>query len=121
MTYQNSLFEVQQGVARLTLNRPDQPNSFSAAMHEEVRAALELFKAAPSFLVHVLTGAGQDLLDQDPIDLEESIGKYHGTVGADATCAADTGDLCSQRRGSRRQPAAGQRYYSGHPILFTRP
>jgi len=40
MSYQNILFEVTAGIARLTLNRPDRLNSFNTAMHLEVRDAL---------------------------------------------------------------------------------
>ena len=40
MTFANILYSVEQGVARLTLNRPDKLNSFNVAMHQEVREAL---------------------------------------------------------------------------------
>src|ERR1700732_4782012 len=40
MSYQNILFDITGGVARLTLNRPDRLNSFNTAMHAEVREAL---------------------------------------------------------------------------------
>ena len=41
MTFENIRFEQQGGVARLTLNRPDKMNSFNAAMHAELRVALD--------------------------------------------------------------------------------
>ncbi|NMM27322.1 MAG: hypothetical protein HHJ12_08555 [Glaciimonas sp.] len=69
MIYQSNLFEVQQGIVRLTLNRPDKRNILMAAMHGEIRAALRA-KADQSVRVLVLTGAervfcyGQDLLEQ---------------------------------------------------------
>ncbi|HRJ25781.1 MAG TPA: 2-(1,2-epoxy-1,2-dihydrophenyl)acetyl-CoA isomerase, partial [Thauera sp.] len=40
MQYANILFSVEQGVARLTLNRPDKLNSFTGDMHAELRDAL---------------------------------------------------------------------------------
>ena len=40
MTYQNILFNIEQGIATLTLNRPDKLNSFTQAMHDEVRDAI---------------------------------------------------------------------------------
>jgi 2-(1,2-epoxy-1,2-dihydrophenyl)acetyl-CoA isomerase len=92
MPYQNILFEVKQGIARLTLNRPDKLNSFTAAMHQEIRAALEQVKADRSVRVLVLTGAGrafcagQDLADEsvapgdDAVDLGASIDKYYGPL-----------------------------------------
>jgi 2-(1,2-epoxy-1,2-dihydrophenyl)acetyl-CoA isomerase len=56
-------------VRTLTLNRPQALNSFTSAMHEELRAALDLAAADPGVRCLVLTGAGrgfcagQDLSD----------------------------------------------------------
>ena len=92
MTYQNILFDSRDGIARLTLNRPDKLNSFNVAMHEEVREALALVAADRSVRVLVLTGAGrgfcagQDLSDRSVApgaaapDLGESIEKYYGPL-----------------------------------------
>ena len=41
MSYETILFTLEDGVARLTFNRPDKLNSFNVRMHEEVRNALE--------------------------------------------------------------------------------
>ncbi|HTN65808.1 MAG TPA: 2-(1,2-epoxy-1,2-dihydrophenyl)acetyl-CoA isomerase PaaG [Burkholderiaceae bacterium] len=92
MTYQNILFEIGQGIARLTLNRPDKLNSFTVAMHLEVREALEKVRADSSVRVLVLTGAGrgfcagQDLADRAvapggaTVDLGESVEKYYAPL-----------------------------------------
>ena len=92
MSYDSILFEIKDGIARLTLNRPDRLNSFTAAMHEEVRAALERLKADSSVRVLVLTGAGrgfcagQDLGDRavapgsPGVDLGESVEKYYAPL-----------------------------------------
>jgi 2-(1,2-epoxy-1,2-dihydrophenyl)acetyl-CoA isomerase len=92
MAYQNILFDVRQGIARLTLNRPDKLNSFTVAMHEEIRTALEQIKADRSVRVLVLTGAGrafcagQDLADESvapgvgKVDLGAAIDKYYGPL-----------------------------------------
>lgn len=92
MRYQNILFEIHEGIARLTLNRPDKLNSFTVAMHLEVREALEQVKADPSVRVLVLTGAGrgfcagQDLGDRavapgsTAVDLGESVEKYYAPL-----------------------------------------
>ena len=45
MSYENILFDISAGVARLTLNRPDKLNSFTAAMHEEIREAVARVQA----------------------------------------------------------------------------
>lgn len=94
MSYQTILFDVTDGVARLTLNRPDRLNSFNTTMHAEVRQALASLVGdghgqAPRARVLVLTGAGrgfcagQDLGDRavapggETTDLGESIEKYY--------------------------------------------
>ena len=85
MAYENILFSIAGGIARLTLNRPDRLNSFTDAMHAEVRDALACVKAGASVRVLLLTGAGrgfcagQDLGDRavapgsEPVDLGASI------------------------------------------------
>ena len=85
MAYDNILFTLADGVARLTLNRPERLNSFNDAMHAEVRDALGKLAAAPDARVLVITGAGrgfcagQDLSDRavapgaEPADLGASI------------------------------------------------
>ena len=84
MSYQNIVFSIEAGVARLTLNRPERLNSFNTEMHAEVRAALGSL-AGSAARVLVLTGAGrafcagQDLNDRAvapgaaPPDLAASI------------------------------------------------
>lgn len=71
MDYQNILFEHVQGVARITLNRPDKLNSFTGAMHAELRDALDIVQSDKGIRALVITGAGrafcagQDLADPD--------------------------------------------------------
>lgn len=57
MTYQTILLDVADGVGRITLNRPDRLNSFTAEMHAELRDAIE--KVAKDCRALVLTGAGR--------------------------------------------------------------
>jgi len=83
--YQHILFDPRDGVARLTLHRPDRLNSFNDAMHAEVRDALASVRGDASARVLLLTGAGrgfcagQDLSDRAvapgaaPVDLGASI------------------------------------------------
>ncbi len=85
MTREHIHFDIRDGVARLTLNRPDRLNSFNDAMHAEVREALEALRADAGARVLLLTGAGrgfcagQDLSDRAvapgaaPVDLGASI------------------------------------------------
>ena len=82
MTYETIQFEPGT-IARITLNRPDRLNSFTAAMHEELRDA---FANLGDARVVVLTGAGrgfcagQDLNDRavapgEAVDLGETVTK----------------------------------------------
>ena len=63
------LYGVDAGVATITLNRPEALNSFTAAMHQELAAALDRVAADASVRAILLTGAGrgfcagQDLSD----------------------------------------------------------
>jgi 2-(1,2-epoxy-1,2-dihydrophenyl)acetyl-CoA isomerase len=59
MSYQDIRYTVDKGLARLTLNRPDKLNSFTAAMHLEVQHALDAAAADPQVRALVLTGAGR--------------------------------------------------------------
>lgn len=82
-TYETIDCKVADGVARITLNRPDALNSFTTAMHEEFRDALR--EVERSARVIVLTGAGrgfcagQDLNERSvssgdtPIDLGATV------------------------------------------------
>lgn len=79
------LLDIHDGIARITLNRPDRLNSFNDAMHASLREALDRVRADASVRVLSLTGAGrgfcagQDLSDRavapggTPVDLGASI------------------------------------------------
>lgn len=85
MAFETILFSVTDGVARLTLNRPERLNSFTEQMHAEVRTALQQLRSDPTARVLVLGGAGrgfcagQDLADRsvlpgdEPVDLGASV------------------------------------------------
>ncbi|MDM9558136.1 MULTISPECIES: 2-(1,2-epoxy-1,2-dihydrophenyl)acetyl-CoA isomerase PaaG [Bordetella] len=91
MSYQNILFDLSGGIARLTLNRPDKLNSFTAAMHGEVADALGRVENEGARVL-LITGAGrgfcagQDLserqmaADGTPPDLGETVGKYYAPL-----------------------------------------
>jgi 2-(1,2-epoxy-1,2-dihydrophenyl)acetyl-CoA isomerase len=72
MAYQFILFEVDQGVARITLNRPDVLNSIHTAMSGEIQEALARAAREPEIRAVLLTGkgrgfcAGQDLDEVRP-------------------------------------------------------
>ena len=85
MAWETITFEASDGVGTLTLNRPERLNSFTDAMHAELRDALARVKADDAVRVLLVTGAGrafcagQDLADRAvapgaaPVDLGASI------------------------------------------------
>ena len=92
MAFETILLDVDAGIARLTLNRPERLNSFTVQMHEEVAQALERVAQDESARVLVVTGAGrgfcagQDLADRavapggDAVDLGESVERYYAPL-----------------------------------------
>jgi 2-(1,2-epoxy-1,2-dihydrophenyl)acetyl-CoA isomerase len=97
MSYESIQFTIKDGIAVLTLNRPERLNSFTQAMHREVRDALDTLQADKSVRVLVLTGAGrgfcagQDLndravepgaaaADRPGVDLGESVEKFYAPL-----------------------------------------
>jgi 2-(1,2-epoxy-1,2-dihydrophenyl)acetyl-CoA isomerase len=79
--YESIILERDGPIARITLNRPDRLNSFTAAMHDELKYALD---EIDDCRVLILTGAGrgfcagQDLNDRAvsngrPIDLGQTV------------------------------------------------
>jgi 2-(1,2-epoxy-1,2-dihydrophenyl)acetyl-CoA isomerase len=91
MTYECIRFTVDAGIARLTFNRPDKLNSFNAAMHAEIRAALARVQPEGARVL-VISGAdrgfcaGQDLGDRavapggKGADLGESIERNYAPL-----------------------------------------
>lgn len=88
MNLETIRLEIAEGVARVTLNRPERLNSFTANMHEELALALDAADADANVRSILLTGAGrgfcagQDLADRSvapggtPVDLGETVEKY---------------------------------------------
>lgn len=58
MAYESLLYEVADGAARITINRPDRRNALSWSLVGELRSAFAAAKADPAAHVCVLTGAG---------------------------------------------------------------
>jgi enoyl-CoA hydratase/carnithine racemase len=59
MSYEQILYAVEDGVATVTLNRPDRLNAWTGVMHQEVKAAMRAAGDDPAVRVIVLTGAGR--------------------------------------------------------------
>ena len=92
MTQSSILLEIAQGVALLTLNRPNSLNSFNTEMHAEMREAISQIRKNSEVRALVITGAGrgfcagQDLSDRNVApnsevpDLGESIEKRYNPL-----------------------------------------
>ena len=83
MTYANILVETHGGVGLIRLNRPQVLNALSAALMEDLNAALEAFEADPAIGAIVLTGsekafaAGADIKEmQDKTFAEAFLGDF---------------------------------------------
>lgn len=92
MSSPSVLFEVQDGYAAITLNRPERLNSFNPEMHERLRAALAETKRRADIRAVLLAGAGrafcagQDLSDRvvaagaEPVDLGYTISTHYNPL-----------------------------------------
>ena len=59
MGYENLIWEQREGVGRLTLNRPDSLNAWTAGLGQELKAVIEGDAAEPSVRAVLVTGAGR--------------------------------------------------------------
>jgi 2-(1,2-epoxy-1,2-dihydrophenyl)acetyl-CoA isomerase len=77
--YENIIVEQDGRIARITLNRPDRLNSFTAAMHDELKRAIDELDDAR---VLILTGAGRGFCaGQDLNDRAVSVGGHPVDLG----------------------------------------
>lgn len=60
MSFETLRYEVEGGVATLTLDRPDRHNAFNATMARELRAAWEAVRTDPAVVCAIVTGAGDE-------------------------------------------------------------
>lgn len=82
------LYTLSEGVARITLNRPDKLNSFNAQMFADLGKALEAVESDASVRAVVLSGAGRGFCAGQ--DLAE-------VIGPDAQPLIEVGDLLKER------------------------
>ena len=59
MNFNAILLDIAEGVATITLNRPDKLNSFTDEMHAELKQAMQIIQADRSVRVLMITGAGR--------------------------------------------------------------
>src|SRR5262249_39325664 len=88
-SYEHILYDVADGVATVTLNRPDKLNAWTAQMEKEVQAAMAQAEADDQVRVVILTGAGRGFCAG--ADLQD-LGKVAG-----ASSAADLDRILQDR------------------------
>ncbi|MGI9153597.1 MAG: crotonase/enoyl-CoA hydratase family protein, partial [Rubrivivax sp.] len=94
--FQTLLYAVDDGVATVTLNRPDKLNAFTAQMRDELIAAFDLTDADDAVRAVVITGAGRAFC-----------------AGADLAAGGNTFDHAKRQDPRREASRAGDVYRDG--------
>jgi len=101
MNYEDILYRVDEGVAVITLNRPERLNAWRAEMDQDVRTAMRAAVADSEVRVIVLTGAGRGFCAGADMNTLTSI-QSDAAAAAGATRAGEVfdpaarGDFCKQ-------------------------
>ena len=111
MPNQETLYEVADRVATITLNRPDKLNAWTAVMEGEVRAAMGEAERDENVRVIILTGAGRGFCAGADISLLSTV----ATKGLDAAQRAQA--LQSQRETVEGIRVDFQKKYSYFPAI----
>ncbi|MFN7265011.1 MAG: enoyl-CoA hydratase [Phenylobacterium sp.] len=81
MAFEDILYEVEAGVATVTLNRPDRLNAWRGVMEAELRQAMRLAADDAEVKVIVLTGAGRGFCAGADMDVLQGAVSAGGTGG----------------------------------------
>jgi enoyl-CoA hydratase/carnithine racemase len=81
MSYEDILYRVEDGVAVITLNRPDRLNAWRAQMDADVRDAMRKASADDQVRVIVLTGAGRGFCAGADMNTLQSVQASAGATG----------------------------------------
>jgi enoyl-CoA hydratase/carnithine racemase len=111
MPNQETLYNVTDRVATITLNRPDKLNAWTAVMESEVRAAIDEAERDENVRVIVLTGAGRGFCAGADISLLSTV----ATKGLDSTQRAQA--LKSDGSVDKDARADFQKKYSYFPAV----
>lgn len=95
-TFQTLLYDVSDGVATLTLNRPDKLNAFTPLMRDELIAAFDASDADDAVRAVIVTGAGRAFC-----------------AGADLSSGGQTFDYARRADASRDEQRVGEVYRDG--------
>jgi len=98
MPTQETIYEVADRVATITLNRPDKLNAWTATMEKEVRARLEEAERDDNVGIIVLTGAGRGFCAGADMSLLSSV-VAQGLPGGERDAVSRLGGASLQREG----------------------
>jgi enoyl-CoA hydratase/carnithine racemase len=110
MPNQETLYQVADRVATITLNRPDKLNAWTAVMEGEVRAAMGDADKDENVRVIILTGAGRGFCAGADMSLLSTVAEK----GLDETRRAQAVQTAAKSEGSRRD---FQKKYSYFPAV----
>ena len=82
MAWETILFDVTDGVALLTLNRPDKLNAFNDRLHEDIAEALGLVENDDTVRALVVTGAGRGFCSGADLSQRLDGSRQHGASDA---------------------------------------
>jgi enoyl-CoA hydratase/carnithine racemase len=101
--FQTLLYDVADGVATITLNRPDKLNAFNTAMRDELIAAFDATDADDAVRAVIVTGAGRAFC-----------------AGADLSAGGQTFDYARRNDASREAARVGDVYRDGGGLVTLR-
>jgi enoyl-CoA hydratase/carnithine racemase len=110
-TYEDILYRVEDGVAVITLNRPDKLNAWRGEMDRDVRAAMRAASDDPDVRVIVLTGAGKGFCAGADMGMLQSIQK------SSAGARSDRSAIDSQKPWDPDANPNFQKQYSWFPAV----
>ena len=101
--FETLLYRVEDGIATITLNRPEKMNAFTAQMRDDLVAAFDLTDADDAVRVVIVTGAGRAFC-----------------AGADLSGGGKTFDYASRGDAARDRYKVGEVYRDGGGITTLR-
>ncbi len=101
--FETLLYSVEDGIATVTLNRPEKMNAFTAQMRDDLVAAFDLTDADDAVRVVIVTGAGRAFC-----------------AGADLSSGGKTFDYASRSEAARDKYKVGEVYRDGGGIATLR-
>ena len=102
-TFETLLYAVADGIATITLNRPDKLNAFTTTMRQELIAAFDATDADDNVRVVIVTGAGRGFC-----------------AGADLSAGGKTFDYAARNDAAREAIRVGDIYRDGGGLVTLR-